>query len=103
VCATDVTRLAALLLCLTSLLTLGGCAPVITRTPLAMHTEELSGGSAETIRTLGADQQFAELPIASVAQRAHQLRPEEPFRILALSGGGADGAFGAGAPKETEP
>ena len=96
-CATDVTRLAALLLCLTSLLTLGGCAPVITRTPLAMHTEESSGGSAETIRTLGADQQFIELPIASVAQRAHQLQPEEPFRILALSGGGADGAFGAGA------
>src|SRR5277367_5206322 len=51
----------------------------------------------ETIRTLGADQQFKELPIASVAQRAHQLRAEEPFRILALSGGGSDGAFGAGA------
>jgi predicted acylesterase/phospholipase RssA len=93
---TDVTRLAALLLCMTSLLTLGGCAPVILRTPSATHAAE-SGGSAETIRTLGADQQFNELPIASVAQRAHQRRQEEPFRILALSGGGADGAFGAGA------
>ena len=93
--ATEVTRLAALLLCVTSLLTLGGCAPVILRTPSATHAGE-SGGSAETIRTLGADRQFRELPIASVAQRAHELRQEEPFRILALSGG-ADGAFGAGA------
>jgi hypothetical protein len=94
--ATEVTRLAALLLCVTSLLTLGGCASVILRTPSATHAGE-SGGSAETIRTLGADQQFLELPIARVAQRAHELRQEEPFRILALSGGGADGAFGAGA------
>jgi len=94
--ATKVTRLAALLLYVTSLLTLGGCASVILRTPSATHAGE-SGGSAETIRTLGADQQFRELPIASVAQRAHELRQEEPFRILALSGGGVDGAFGAGA------
>jgi predicted acylesterase/phospholipase RssA len=94
--ATDVNRLAALLLCMTGLLILGGCAPVILRTPSATHAAE-SGGSAETIRTLGPDQQFSELPIASVARRAHQLRQEEPFRILALSGGGADGAFGAGA------
>jgi predicted acylesterase/phospholipase RssA len=94
--ATDVTRLAALLMCMTSLLTLGGCAPAIIRASSATHAVE-SGGSPETIRTLGADQQFVELPIASVARRAHQLRQEEPFRILALSGGGADGAFGAGA------
>jgi predicted acylesterase/phospholipase RssA len=94
--AIEVNRLAALLMCVTSLLTLGGCAPVIVREPSATHAAE-SGGSSETIRTLGADQQFEELPIASVAQRAQQLRQEEPFRILALSGGGANGAFGAGA------
>ena len=94
--ATEVTRLAALLMCMTSLLTLGGCAPVIIRAPSPTHAEE-SDGSPETIRTLGADQQFAEVPITRVAQRAHQMRPEETFRILALSGGGADGAFGAGA------
>ena len=92
-------RLAALLLCVTSLLTLGGCAPVIIREPSATHVGESgeSGESAETIRTLGADGQFAELPIASVAERAQRLRQEKPFSILALSGGGADGAFGAGA------
>jgi predicted acylesterase/phospholipase RssA len=94
--ATDVTRLAALLLCMMSLLTLGGCAPAIIRTPSATHAGE-SVGSGETVRTLGADQRFAELPIERVAQRAHELRHEEPFSILALSGGGADGAFGAGA------
>jgi predicted acylesterase/phospholipase RssA len=32
-----------------------------------------------------------------VVQRAQELRGAAPFRILALSGGGADGAFGAGA------
>src|SRR5271168_3186701 len=89
-------RPAALLMCLTSLLTLGGCAPVIIRAPSATHAEE-SGSTPDTIRTLGTDQQFVELSIASVAERAHRLRQEEPFRILALSGGGADGAFGAGA------
>ena len=94
--ATDVTRLAALLLCTAGLLTLDGCAPLVVRALPATHAEE-PAGSAETIRTMGADQQFVELPIASVARRAHQLRQEEPFRILALSGGGADGAFGAGA------
>ena len=94
--AIEVNRLAALLVCLTSLLTLAACAPAIVRTPSAMNTGE-SGGSPETVRTLGADRQFVELPIASVAKRAHQQRQEEPFRILALSGGGADGAFGAGA------
>jgi predicted acylesterase/phospholipase RssA len=94
--AIDVNRLAALLMCLTSLLTLGGCAPVIIRASSATHAGE-SPGSPDTIRTLGADQQFVELPIASVAERAHRLRQEEPFRILALSGGGANGAFGAGA------
>jgi predicted acylesterase/phospholipase RssA len=93
---TEAARLAALLLCMTSLVTLGGCAPAVIRPSSATQAED-TAESPETIRTLGADQQFAELPITSVAQRAHQLRTEEPFRILALSGGGADGAFGAGA------
>jgi predicted acylesterase/phospholipase RssA len=94
--AIQVSRPAVLLLCLTSLLTLAGCASAIIRAPSPMHAGE-SGGSPDTVRTLGADQQFVELPVASVAQRARRLRQEEPFRILALSGGGADGAFGAGA------
>jgi len=46
---------------------------------------------------LGADQRFAEVSVHSLARRAHALRGDEPISILALSGGGADGAFGAGA------
>ena len=94
--AIEVNRLAALLMCLTSLLTLAGCAPAIIRASSATHPGA-SGASPETVRTLGADGQFVELPVTSVAERAHRQRQEEPFRILALSGGGADGAFGAGA------
>jgi predicted acylesterase/phospholipase RssA len=94
--ANQVIRLVVLLMCLTSLLTQSGCAPTAIRNPPAILAQE-PGESPETIRTLGADQQFAELPIESVALRAQQMRAQEPFRILALSGGGAEGAFGAGA------
>lgn len=94
--ATKAIRLAALILCMTSLLALGACAPVVLRAPLAGQAE-VSSESPETIRTLLADQQFAELPVVTVAEQARAIRPEQPFNILALSGGGADGAFGAGA------
>jgi predicted acylesterase/phospholipase RssA len=95
--ATQATRLAALIvLCLTSLIALGACAPVVLRAPLAKQAEAPSE-SPETIRTMRADQQFAELPVTSVAEQARAMRPGQPFNILALSGGGADGAFGAGA------
>jgi predicted acylesterase/phospholipase RssA len=49
------------------------------------------------IRVLGADHRFAAVSTQSVARRARALRGAEPISILALSGGGADGAFGAGA------
>ncbi len=50
-----------------------------------------------TIRTLGSDGRFSQLSSASVAQRLRAVRGGEPLSILALSGGGAFGAFGAGA------
>ena len=50
-----------------------------------------------TIRTLGVNQQFSQLSSAAVAKRLRALHAPEPFNILALSGGGAAGAFGAGA------
>src|SRR6202030_119668 len=49
------------------------------------------------IRTLGSDQRFSQLSAASVAERLRAARGGEPLSILALSGGGAFGAFGAGA------
>jgi predicted acylesterase/phospholipase RssA len=49
------------------------------------------------IRTLGADDEYTVVPSAVVAERLQVLRRDAPLNILALSGGGAAGAFGAGA------
>jgi predicted acylesterase/phospholipase RssA len=93
---TEAIRVSALLACLTTLLVLGACAPVVLRAPSAARAQ-IADDPAQTIRTLGADQRFTEIPMTRVVQRAQELRGAAPFRILALSGGGADGAFGAGA------
>ncbi|HSY95278.1 MAG TPA: patatin-like phospholipase family protein [Steroidobacteraceae bacterium] len=50
-----------------------------------------------TFRTLGADHRFSELSSTAVAERVRTLRAGEILNMLALSGGGAGGAFGAGA------
>jgi predicted acylesterase/phospholipase RssA len=50
-----------------------------------------------TIRTLGADREFAQQSSPAVAKRLRTLHGQGPFTVLALSGGGAAGAFGAGA------
>ena len=50
-----------------------------------------------TFRTLGADQQFSELSSVTAAEQLRAARVGKPLTILALSGGGAGGAFGAGA------
>ena len=49
------------------------------------------------IRTLGPDQQFSELAADTVARRLSVDASAGSLHILALSGGGAFGAFGAGA------
>ena len=50
-----------------------------------------------TFRTLGADHQFSELSSVTAAAQLRAARSGKPITILALSGGGAGGAFGAGA------
>jgi hypothetical protein len=50
-----------------------------------------------TIRTLGANHRFSQLSSATAAERLYALHAEGPVNILALSGGGTAGAFGAGA------
>jgi predicted acylesterase/phospholipase RssA len=50
-----------------------------------------------TVRTLDIDHQFSQVSSITVAGRLRALHPGEPLNILALSGGGAYGAFGAGA------
>ena len=88
--------LAVLLTCTLSLFGLGGCAPVVLRKP-SPPPAEVAAESPGGIRMMGADHRFADVSIQSAARRTHDLRRGEPFSILALSGGGADGAFGAGA------
>jgi predicted acylesterase/phospholipase RssA len=82
----------AILLTCVNLLTLQGCARIAVREPTSAH-----GEAPNAIRTLGPDQRFSTLSAPSVARRLHALRAGQPVNILALSGGGADGAFGAGA------
>jgi len=74
------------------LLTLQGCASTAIHVPTAAQ-----GKAPNSIRTLGADGQFSTVSSQSVARRVLSQRVGEPVNILALSGGGADGAFGAGA------
>jgi predicted acylesterase/phospholipase RssA len=75
-----------------SLLTLQGCAQTAIRKPTSSQ-----GDAPNAIRTLGPDQRFSTLPSHSVARRVRAQLAGQPVNILALSGGGADGAFGAGA------
>ncbi len=74
------------------LLTLQGCAQTAIREPTSSQAE-----APNAIRTLGPDQRFSTLSSQSVAGRVRAQRAGQPVNILALSGGGADGAFGAGA------
>lgn len=89
--------LAILMTCLLSLLTLPGCAPLTIRESKSLPHVPATPGSPNTIRTLGTDQRSSELSAQEVAQRVMARHGGEPFNILALSGGGTDGAFGAGA------
>jgi predicted acylesterase/phospholipase RssA len=85
-----------LLTSIVGLFSLQGCTPAILSRPSSPPTN-VATDSPGGIRMMGADHQFADVSVQSVARRAHDLRGGEPFSILALSGGGADGAFGAGA------
>ena len=86
-----------LLTCLVYMLALHGCAGFVTSesTPSAHWQPPVD--RPVTIRTLGSDQRFSQLSSATVAERLRALHVGEPLNILALSGGGAFGAFGAGA------
>ena len=91
----NVVRFVTLIACLAGMFVFGGCTSVAPRAPLSAY-QKVDDGSPETIRTLGTDHQFSELTVASVAQRLRGLSAADAFTILALSGGGANGAFGAG-------
>ena len=50
-----------------------------------------------TFRTLGPDRRFSEVASVTAAGQLRAARATKPLTILALSGGGTGGAFGAGA------
>jgi predicted acylesterase/phospholipase RssA len=89
--------LAILLFCLVCLLTLQGCAGLAVSEPHSLVDRQAPADRPMTIRTLGADHRFSQLSSATVAERLRALHGGEPLNILALSGGGSAGAFGAGA------
>ena len=78
------------------LLAVQGCAGLAVSESRSSD-RQLSSNLQLSIRTLGADERFSELPSTAVAERLRALHAGEPFNILALSGGGSAGAFGAGA------
>ena len=79
--------------CALSLLALQGCAVVA----VGDSKSPAEAGAPNMIRTLGPDQMFSNLSALSVARRIRTWHADETLTILAMSGGGADGAFGAGA------
>jgi predicted acylesterase/phospholipase RssA len=78
------------------LLALQGCATLAVSESRSSN-RQLPSNLQLSIRTLGTDERFSELPSTAVAERLRALHAGEPFNILALSGGGSAGAFGAGA------
>jgi hypothetical protein len=79
------------------LLALHGCAGFAVAESTAMVDWQPPTNVPVTIRTLNADNRFSQVSSIAAAERLRALHPGEPLNILALSGGGAYGAFGAGA------
>ena len=76
---------------------LAGCASLGPQLPMdpAGDSETLSDVSG--VRTLNANGEFETVPAQEVGRRLRAVLGERPMSILALSSGGASGAFGAGA------
>jgi len=74
-----------------------GCASLGPQLPLPMTDDTEPDDVALSVRTLGSDGEFELLSSAEVARRLQAACCERPLHILALSSGGASGAFGAGA------
>jgi Patatin-like phospholipase len=88
------------LLLLTSMLmviSLQGCFSLPSRNSPPLGYTAIAGDSPMSIRTLGADHRYSQQSSGDIAGRIQAQSAGEPIDILALSGGGAGGAFGAGA------
>jgi predicted acylesterase/phospholipase RssA len=76
---------------------LAGCASLGPQLPAPLTDEGEAESFAFGVRTLGSDGEFDLLPSDELAHRLQVARSDRPLSILALSSGGASGAFGAGA------
>src|ERR1700691_2190771 len=86
-----------LLACSLVFIALQGCVSLSTRNSASLGDNEVAGALPMTIRTLGADHRYSQQSSADIAARLQAASAAEPINVLALSGGGAGGAFGAGA------
>ena len=88
---------AFLLICTLAIIALQGCINLSSRNSPPLGYTAVAGDSPMSIRTLGADHRYSQQSSGGIASRIQARSPDEPINILALSGGGAGGAFGAGA------
>ena len=88
---------AILFICLVCLCALQGCAGFAVSDSRSSADRQPLVEMPLTIRTLDSEGRFSQLSSAAVAERLRAQHPGESLSILALSGGGAAGAFGAGA------
>src|SRR5437762_8360021 len=92
-----VSHQSARLLVWSALAVLAACASLGPQLPMAPGDDVPSQGLSFPVRTLGPDGEFELLPSSLIARRLEAQLADGPLSILALSGGGASGAFGAGA------
>jgi hypothetical protein len=85
------------LICSLAVIALQGCVSLSSRNSPPLGYTAIAGDLPMSIRTLGADQRYSQQSSGDLASRIQGQSPAEPINILALSGGGAGGAFGAGA------
>jgi predicted acylesterase/phospholipase RssA len=83
--------------CLVCFLALQGCCTLAVSPARRPANGRSMANVPMMIRTLGVNHRFSRISSPTVAERLRGLRAQEPLNILALSGGGAAGAFGAGA------
>lgn len=88
---------AFLLMCLLAIFAVPGCVASSSRNSPPLGYSATPDGLPMSIRTLGADGRYAQLNSGDIAARLRARTADEPINVLALSGGGAGGAFGAGA------
>jgi predicted acylesterase/phospholipase RssA len=82
---------------LAAALLLAGCASVGPQLPMSKADEPVSEELSFAVRTQRANGEFELLSSPQIARRLESRLGDRPLSILALSSGGADGAFGAGA------